>query len=94
MIWTSTLSPSVTATLRMLSPKRATRRCWASRQPQAARVQVADAGGDGRILPVSGDGLAGRPEPRLDVRELAVAVGGLVQVHEVHVDLRPTGDRG
>ena len=44
---------------------------------------------DDGILPVAGDGLAGQPESGLDVGELAVAVGGLVQVHEVHVDLAP-----
>ena len=36
----STLSPSVTATCRMLSPNRATVRSCASRQPAAARVQT------------------------------------------------------
>ena len=36
-----------------------------------------------------GDRLAHHPEPGLDVAELAVAVGGLVEVHEVHVELGP-----
>ena len=34
-------------------------------------------------------GLAGNPETGGHVGELTVAVGGLVQVHEVHVDLGP-----
>jgi hypothetical protein len=38
---------------------------------------------------VPGDDLADHAEPGLDVTELPVAVGGLVQVHEVHVDRRP-----
>ena len=42
-----------------------------------------------RIRRVSGDGLAGHTEPALDVSELPVPVRGLVQVHEVHVDLGP-----
>jgi hypothetical protein len=33
--------------------------------------------------------LRATPETGLDVAELAVAVRGLVEVHEVHVDLRP-----
>src|ERR1035437_4703518 len=41
------------------------------------------------LLPVAGDGFAAQSQPRLDVRELSVTVGGLVQVHEVHVDLAP-----
>ena len=44
---------------------------------------------DGRVLPVADDRLAAPAQPRLDERELAVAVGGLVQVHEVHVDVGP-----
>ena len=47
-----------------------------------------------RVLPVADDRLAVPAEPRLDERELAVAVGRLVQVHEVHVDARPTAGRG
>ena len=45
--------------------------------------------GDGRVLPVADDRLAAAPQAGLDERELAVAVGGLVQVHEVHVDVGP-----
>ena len=40
------------------------------------------------IRHVAGDRLARRAHAGEDVGELAVAVGGLVQVHEVHVDLR------
>lgn len=36
-----------------------------------------------------GDRLAAQAGAVRSVCELAVAVGGLVQVHEVHVDLRP-----
>ena len=39
------------------------------------------------ILPVAGNDLAGHPQPGGDEPVLAVAVGGLVQIHEVHVDL-------
>ena len=41
---------------------------------------------DRRVAHVAGDGLARHAQAGLDVPELAVAVGGLVQVHEVHVD--------
>ena len=44
---------------------------------------------DVRVLPVSGDGLARDAQATLDERELPVAVGGLVEVHEVHVDVGP-----
>ena len=73
----------------MLSPKRATRRWWASRQAQAARGPRPDAGLDVRVLPVADDRLAGHPEPGLDEPELSIAVRRLVQVHVVHVDLAP-----
>ena len=45
--------------------------------------------GDVRLTPVTGDGLAGDAQAGLEVAELAIAVGGLVEVHEVHVDLAP-----
>ena len=45
---------------------------------------------DHRVADVADHGLARHPEPGLDVAELPVAVGGLVQVHEVHVDGRTT----
>ncbi len=48
-----------------------------------------DARAHGRIAHVPGHGLARHAEPGLDVPELAVAVRGLVQVHEVHVDGGP-----
>ena len=58
--------------------------------PSAGRPSPgADPGGDPWILPVADDGLAGDPEASLDEPELAVTVGGLVEIHEVHVDLRP-----
>ena len=41
------------------------------------------------VLPVADHDLAGQAQPRADEPELAVAVGGLVQVHEVHVDRAP-----
>ena len=49
----------------------------------------AQASRDRRVIPVAHDRLPASPEPRLDERELAVTVGRLVEVHEVHVDLRP-----
>ena len=49
---------------------------------------------DFRVLPVADDDLARQAQARADVPELAAAVGGLVQVHEIHVDRRPTGGRG
>jgi len=42
-----------------------------------------------RVAPVPHDHLAIDPQPRGDEPELAVAVGRLVQVHEVHVDVGP-----
>ena len=42
-----------------------------------------------RILPMADDDLPRLAHPRADEAELAVAVGRLVQVHEVHVDRRP-----
>ena len=42
-----------------------------------------------RLRPVSDDRLADESHPRLHERELAVAVRGLIEVHEVHVDLAP-----
>ena len=39
------------------------------------------------ILPVPGDDLARHPQPGRQEPVLPVAVGGLVQVHEIHVDL-------
>ena len=39
------------------------------------------------VLPVAGDDLPGQTHPGPDESVLPVAVGGLVQVHEVHVDL-------
>ena len=44
---------------------------------------------DLRIGPVADDDLAGEPQARVDEARLAVAVRGLVQVHEVHVDRAP-----
>ena len=48
-----------------------------------------DGGGDGRVRDVTDDGLAGHAHPGLDVGELAVTMGRLVEVHEVEVDLAP-----
>ena len=85
----SVLSPSVTATYRMLSPNRASFSDLVAAQPAAARAQVPTVAMTRGIGDVAGHGLAGDPEPGLDVTELAVTVRGLVQVHEVHVDVRP-----
>ena len=41
------------------------------------------------VLPVAADDLAGHAHAGADVSELDVAVGALVEVHEVHVDLAP-----
>jgi hypothetical protein len=49
----------------------------------------ADLGGDGGVGDVPNNGLAGDAHSRLDVAELPVAVGGLVEVHKVEVDLAP-----
>jgi hypothetical protein len=49
----------------------------------------AEAPGDHGILPVTDDGLPSATQSRLDERELPVAMGRLVQVHEIHVDLGP-----
>ena len=63
-------------------------------------LRIGDAGGHagphgdlllrGLVLPVADDDLAlGDAHPGADVAELDVAVGALVQVHEVHVDVAP-----
>ena len=58
--------------------------------PAAGRPRPgADPLEDARVRPVPGDGLPAEPHPRREVAELAIAVRRLVQVHEVHVDLRP-----
>ena len=44
-----------------------------------------------RVLPVAGDHLAFDPHPAHDEPKLSVAMGRLVQVHEVHVNF-PPGD--
>jgi hypothetical protein len=44
---------------------------------------------DAVFLPMADDDLPVLPQPGADVPELPVAVGGLVQVHEVHVDRAP-----
>ena len=49
----------------------------------------ADPVDDLRILPVTDDRGPAESQPALDEPELAVAVGRLVEVHEVHVDLGP-----
>ena len=73
----------------MLSPSRATFRlrisCSTGRGPHPRRQPVLDLG----VLPMADDDLARLAHPRADEAELAVAVGRLVEVHEVHVDRRP-----
>ncbi len=49
----------------------------------------ADPLADRRVADVPGDGLPRHAHPRQQVAELPVAVGRLVQVHVVHVDLPP-----
>ena len=58
--------------------------------PRARRARPdADALLHPGVAHVPGDGLADHAEPGLHVPELPVAVGGLVEVHEVHVDRLP-----
>ena len=57
----------------------------ARRGPGPGRHLVDDA----RVGHVADDGLPAQRQPGLDVAELAVAVRGLVQVHEVEVDVGP-----
>ena len=57
----------------------------AGRGPRPGRHLVDDA----RVGHVADDGLPAQRQPGLDVAELAVAVRGLVQVHEVEVDVGP-----
>ena len=83
------MSPSVTATWRMLSPNRQTRSRRASATPAAARAQSPSRSRDLRVLPVAHDRRPGDAQPGEHVPELAVAVRRLVEVHEVHVDRRP-----
>jgi hypothetical protein len=49
----------------------------------------ADPLGDLGIPPVAHHGGPAEPKAALEVAEFAVSVGRLVEVHEVHVDLRP-----
>ena len=57
--------------------------------PEGRTHPAADAAARPWITDMPGDGLAGVRHAGLDVTELAVAVCGLVEVHEVHVDGRP-----
>ena len=88
-ICAETLSPSVTATLRMLSPKRASLRCWPRTGRRRPGHQVPIRSWTAAVLPVAGHSLSAQPQPGLDVGELSIAVRGLIEVHEVHVDLAP-----
>ena len=58
-------------------------------QPAGGPGPGADGGADPGVADVTDHGLAGHTQPGLDVGELTVAVGRLVQVHEVHVDVGP-----
>ena len=71
----------------MLSPKRITLSCLENATPTAARIQSPILPEDLFILPVARDHLARHAQAGGDEPVLAVAVGGLVEVHEVHVDL-------
>ena len=73
----------------MLSPKRAMRRCRASCAPSAARAHVPMRSRTTSSSQWPDDDLPRVAQTRDDVCELAVAVRGLVEVHEVHVDLGP-----
>ena len=90
LICASTRSPPVTATSRMFMPPKRTIFSWRdSATAQATRDQRVELGDDLAVLPVADHDLAVEPQARHDEPELPVAVGRLVQVHEVHVDLRP-----
>ena len=84
----STLSPSVTATSRMLSPKRAIRapshRAGRRRRAPRRRGGPAPPGPSSARPPPCAPGACGCHEA-----ELAVAMGRLVEVHEIHVDIGP-----
>ncbi len=84
----STLSPSVTATSRMLSPNRASQASQLGDAEGRAGPRLDEAARAG-VAGVTGDRRARHAQARLDETELAVAVGGLVEVHEVHVDGPP-----
>ena len=77
----------------MLSPKRAIFTPCASCQAHAARVHAPRLALHVGVLPVPDDHLALQPHAAADEPEFAVAVRRLVQVHEIHVDRRPTGCR-
>ena len=90
LICASTRSPPVTATSRMfMPPKRTIFRLRDSANAHATRDQLVELGEDVAVLPVSDHDLALEAQARADEAVFAVAVGRLVQVHEVHVDLRP-----
>jgi hypothetical protein len=44
---------------------------------------------DVSILPVADDYFAIQAQPAADESELAIAMGGLIEIHEIHVDRRP-----
>src|SRR5438105_3609055 len=67
---------------------------WSCRgRPGSSIIQVTRAAPSSaryaRIPTVADDCLPRSQQTSLDERELAVAVGRLVEIHEVHVDLRP-----
>ena len=73
----------------MLSPKRANFAPCRSCQARAARIQAAEPVLHLGILPMADHDLAVEPQARVEEPGLAVAMRGLVEVHEIHVDLAP-----
>jgi hypothetical protein len=59
---------------------------WQSCQAQAARVQTPNFSSTAFVLPVTHHHFALYSHPGCHETELPAAVGGLVQVHEVHVN--------
>ena len=73
----------------MLSPKRAIFAALPVGQAHAARAQTPICSWTSASRQWPDHHLALQPQPGGDEPELPVAVGGLVQVHEVHVDVGP-----
>ena len=93
LICAATLSPSVTATSRMLSPKRHTLKMTGILSGDRLGASSRRCAGGLFILPVAGHHAVLLAHPGADEAELAAAMRGLVQVHKVHIDAVP-GQRG
>ncbi len=70
----------------MLSPKRHTFISRPSARAAAARIQASTPRRGRRDLPSAHNDFPFEPQPAADESEFPAAMGGLVEVHEVHID--------